>query len=77
MYMEEMVIDIYNKFMKNENNNNNKIVVLKLPKNYDIESFYQYIKKNNENNDNYTIYCKLYIMNKMLIIVCELINYYL
>ncbi len=77
MYMEELVIDIYNKFMKNENNNNNKLVVLKLPKNYDIESFYQYIKKNNENNDNYTIYCKLYIMNKMLIIVCELINYYL
>ena len=33
------------------NNTNNKLIVLKLPKNYDIEYFYNFIK--NINIDNY------------------------
>lgn len=53
------------------NNYNNKFIVIKLPRNYDIEFFYNYLKKN-DNFNNYSTYCYLYILNKMLIIVCEL-----
>jgi 16S rRNA G966 N2-methylase RsmD len=85
--IEELVIDIfaklYNEIIKNDNltyevNNkkiykqnifHNKFVVLKLPKNYDIEYFYETIKKNNI--PNHIINSYLYILNKMLIIVCE------
>ena len=85
--IEELVIDIFSKLyeniIKNENltyevNNkkiykqnifHNKFVVLKLPKNYDIEYFYETIKKNNI--PNHIISSYLYILNKMLIIVCE------
>lgn len=82
--IEEIVIDICNKFSnyyKNKlfenpdelfNNYNTKFIVLKLPKNYDIEYFYNYIKKYNT-FDNYFIKCNLYILNKMLIIICKLI----
>ncbi len=78
MYIEEIVVDIYNKFVNNNvNNMNNKIIVIKLPKNYDIEYFYNFIKTNNNKNNNYTIYSTLYIMNKMMIIVCEIMKYYL
>ncbi len=81
--IENLVIDIATKFSieykkitelnpKEKNNNkNNKFIILKLPKNYDIELFYNYIKQNN-NLDNYDILVFLYILNKMLIIVCEL-----
>jgi len=51
-------------------NFNNKLIVLKLPKNYDIEYFYNYIKKISV--DNYTIKTYLYILNKMIIIICEM-----
>lgn len=85
--IEELVINIffklYNEIINNENltykvNNkkiykqnifNNKFIVLKLPKNYDIEYFYETIKKNNI--PNHIINSYLYILNKMLIIVCE------
>jgi len=56
------------------NNYDNKIIVLKLPKNYDIEYLYQYIKANNY-IENYTICTYLYILNKMLIVVCEFCNF--
>lgn len=81
--MEELVINIAQKFSiyyenivnnnpkEKYNNYNNKFIVLKLPKNYDIEYFYNYIKERN-NFDNYNISMYLYILNKMIIIMCEL-----
>jgi hypothetical protein len=52
------------------NNYNNKLIVLKLPKNYDIEYFYTYLKSINVKHYNVKTY--LYILNKMLIIIVEL-----
>jgi len=81
--IEELLIDIISKFSNHYlklidenskekyNNYNNKIILLKLPKNYDIEYLYEYIKKNN-NFKNYIVKSYLYILNKMLIVVCEL-----
>ena len=81
--LEELVIDIVDKFSKHyiditnfnpkekHNNYNNKFIILKLPKNYDIEYFYNYIKKKNI-FENYNICLYLYVLNKMIIIVCEL-----
>jgi 16S rRNA G966 N2-methylase RsmD len=83
------IIIIFSKHYLNENNSNlpdyssrersrspvnlnNKLIVLKLPKNYDVEYFYNYIK--NIKVDNYLINIYLYILNKMIIIICEL-NY--
>ena len=85
----EDIIIIFSKHYLNENNSNqpdcgprersinpanlnNKLIVLKLPKNYDVEYFYNYIK--NVKADNYSINIYLYILNKMIIIICEL-NY--
>ena len=45
-------------------------IALKLPKNYDIEYLYNYIKKNTDIKP-YIICSYLYILNKMLILVCE------
>lgn len=65
-------VDYNNKHYNNEYNvYNNKFVVLKLPKNYDVEYFYEYIKKNNILK-NHIICTYLYILNKMLLLVCEL-----
>ena len=81
--LEELVIDIVNKISeyyievikinpKEKNNNyNNKFIILKLPKNYDVEYFYNYIKSHNTYS-NFNICSYLYILNKMIIIVCEL-----
>lgn len=81
--LEELVIDIVDKFSTNYNqilnlnpkeqynNYNNKFIILKLPKNYDVEYYYNYIKTRN-NYNNYNIILYLYVLNKMLIIVCEL-----
>jgi 16S rRNA G966 N2-methylase RsmD len=66
---ENLTIQIGNKKLYKTNIFHNKFVVLKLPKNYDIEYFYETIK--NHNIPNYTINSYLYILNKMLIIVCE------
>ncbi len=52
-------------------NYNNKFIVLKLPKNYDIEYFYNYIK-NNFSFENFIPKIYLYILNKMLIVIVEL-----
>lgn len=85
--LEELVIDIIEKFAthynqivncnhkEKYNNYNNKFIVLKLPKNYDIVYFYKYIKERN-NYDNYNIVMYLYVLNKMIIIVCELQHKY-
>lgn len=81
--VEELVINITSQFdllykqiiEKNPdekvNNSNNKFIILKLPKNYDIEHLYKYIRTR-DNFENYYIYSYLYILNKMLIVVCEL-----
>ena len=79
--LEKLLIDIIKKFSSNYlnssnsfdklNNYNNKFIVLKLPKNYDLDHFYNWIKLHN-NFPNYDISIYLYILNKMLIIVCEL-----
>ena len=83
MDIEELLIDIFNKFsihydqiVKNNQKEmhnifNTKFVVLKLPKNYDIEFLYKFIKKHNLYT-NYQIKSYLYILNKMLIVICEL-----
>jgi 16S rRNA G966 N2-methylase RsmD len=64
-----MTTEINNKKIYRQNIFHNKFVIIKLPKNYDIEYFYETIKKNNI--PNHTICSYLYILNKMLIIVCE------
>jgi 16S rRNA G966 N2-methylase RsmD len=83
--IEELISDIFKKYsdhylkispatIKNNfidyNNMNNKLIILKLPKNYDIENLYNHIKK--IKYPNFLIYTYLYILNKMLIVVCEL-----
>lgn len=81
--LEELVIDICDKFSlyykelvnsnpkEKYNNYNNKFIILKLPKNYDVEYFYNYVKSH-DNFENYNICMYLYILNKMICIVCEL-----
>jgi folate-dependent phosphoribosylglycinamide formyltransferase PurN len=72
--IEELVFNIFNKFrtinISPLDSYSNRLVVLKLPKNYDIENFYHYIKKNIEDK-NYIIVMYVYILNKMFILVCE------
>jgi predicted RNA methylase len=72
--IEELIIDIFDKYYtivtSPTNSYSNRLIVLKLPKNYDIEYFYNYIK-NNTNTKPYIICSYLYILNKMLILVCE------
>jgi tRNA G10 N-methylase Trm11 len=73
--IEELIINIFSRFSNvNKNEKNNKFIILKLPRNYDIEHLYNYIKKNNIKD--YTICSYLYILNKMLIVVCEFYNIY-
>ena len=72
--IEEFVLDIFDKFrtinISPLDSYSNRLVVLKLPKNYDIENFYNYIKKNTFGK-NYIIISYVYILNKMFILVCE------
>jgi 16S rRNA G966 N2-methylase RsmD len=72
--IEELVFDIFEKFstinISSSDSYSNRLVVLKLPKNYDIENFYYYIKKNTVGK-NYIIISYVYILNKMFILVCE------
>ena len=73
--LEKFVILILNNFFLmyepniNYNNYNNRLLVLKLPKNYDIEYFYNSIKS--YKNDKYTVVLNLYILQKMLLFVIE------
>ena len=66
----ENVTDIHERQKLTFSNSNNKLIVLKLPKNYDIEHFYNLIKNLNSNYYLSKIY--LYILNKMLIVIVEL-----
>jgi len=74
MPVEVLVLDIFEKFrtinISPLDSYSNRLVVLKLPKNYDIENFYNYIKKNTVAK-NYVIISYVYILNKMFILVCE------
>ena len=74
MPIEELIIDIFDKYYtiitSAINSYSNRLVVLKLPKNYDIEYIYNYIKKNTDKKP-YIICSYLYILNKMLILVYE------
>jgi 16S rRNA G966 N2-methylase RsmD len=63
------ILEINNKKIYKQNIFHNKFIVLKLPKNYDIDFFYQKIK--NSNIPKHTILSYIYILNKMLIVVCE------
>jgi 16S rRNA G966 N2-methylase RsmD len=81
--IEDLVINICKQFSdyykelvlinpkEQKNNYNNKLIILKLPKNYDIVHYYFHIKNNNT-FDNFYINSYLYILNKMLILVCQL-----
>jgi len=74
--LEDFILNIYNKIelMYNNysfNNYNNKLIVLKLPKNYDIQYLYENTKK--IKNNNYQVFINLYILNKMLIVVYKII----
>jgi 16S rRNA G966 N2-methylase RsmD len=66
----ENISDINERQKITFSNTNNKLIVLKLPKNYDIENFYNFIKNLNSNYYLSKIY--LYILNKMLIVIVEL-----
>lgn len=81
MNLEDLIINICNKFSNyynqpsNANSNfKNKLIVLKLPKNYNIEDLYNIIKSSNNcnNHNDYNINLHLYVLNKMLIVICEL-----
>ena len=69
--IEELLISIVKIFSNTTNYLGNKFIIFKLPKNYDIEYFYNYVKENN-NFYNYDIQLYLHIFNKMLILVCKL-----
>lgn len=75
MLVEELVMDIFDKFtvlIDKYNDYENRFIVLKLPKNFDIESFYNYTT--NYKKYNYFTNLYLYILNKMIIIVCEYVK---
>jgi hypothetical protein len=75
MDLEKFILQIFDKFFIMHENNvrynnyNNRLLVLKLPKNYDIEYFYNYIK--DYKNNIYNIVSYIYILQKMLLIVIE------
>ena len=66
-------MDKFNSIINEYKDYNNRFIVLKLPKNFDIEMFYNHIKKYPKKN-NYFVDLYLYILNKMIIIVCEYIH---
>ena len=75
MELEQFILKVFDKFYLMHENNvkynnyNNRLLVLKLPKNYDIEYFYNSIKE--YKNDIYFIISYIYILQKMLLIVIE------
>lgn len=78
--IEDLLVFILNKFSLgyvscNKNLEysveHNKIIIFKLPKNYDITFFYEYIK--NQCINNYIVKHHLYIFNKMILVLCHCI----
>jgi 16S rRNA G966 N2-methylase RsmD len=78
--IEDLLVYILNKFSLgyiscNKNLEysieHNKIIIFKLPKNYDITYFYKYIK--NKCINNYIVKMYLYIFNKMILVLCHCI----
>ena len=73
--LEKFIILIFEKFYlmhthnDNYNNYNNRVLVLKLPKNYDIEYLYNSIK--DYKNNIYYIVSYVHILQKMLLIIIE------
>lgn len=73
--LEIFILSIFHKFYLmyenniNYNNYNNRLLVLKLPKNYDIEYLYNSIK--DYKNDKFAIQIFVHILNKMLLIIIE------
>ena len=63
--LENYVNDIIKSL--NTTKNKNKFIILKLPKNYDIELLYNSTKHNN-------VFQYLYILKKMIIIIYEIIT---
>jgi 16S rRNA G966 N2-methylase RsmD len=72
MSIEDIIIDIFKKFSSEINYKKTKFIVLKLPKNYDIEFFYNKLHEQPFGNKKITNY--LYFLSKMLLIICELKN---
>ena len=74
MKIEELIINICDKFFSSNiiftKYNCNKLIVVKLPRNYDIEYMYNYLQNNKK--DNYSLKKYIYIFNKMIILLCEL-----
>jgi len=67
--IETIIIDVFKIYNNYFQNKKTKLFVLKLPKNYDIEYFYEQIMNNKIDNVNIKIY--LYILSKMLLVICE------
>jgi 16S rRNA G966 N2-methylase RsmD len=76
--IEDLLVLILNKFSSGYASSNknleysiehNKIIIFKLPKNYDITYFYNYIK--NKCINNYIVKIYLYIFNKMILVLCH------
>ena len=76
--LENLLISILNKFSisyKNCKKNleysseHNKIIIFKLPKNYNVVQFYNHIKNSFINN--YIVKQYLYIFNKMMLVICH------
>jgi tRNA/tmRNA/rRNA uracil-C5-methylase (TrmA/RlmC/RlmD family) len=76
--LEDLLIYILNKFSIiysscNKNleysSEHNKLIVFKLPKNYNIIHFYKYIKNTCINN--YIVKNYLYVFNKMILVLCH------
>ena len=69
IHIEDIVINALKRFKLNDDVKKTKLFVLKLPKNYDIEYFYE--RLNNEKNEGIDICIFLYVLSKMLLVVCE------
>ena len=69
-FVSMMIDKIFIMYDKNLvfNNYNNRLIILKLPKNYDIKHLYEYTKCS---SDKYKIDVNLYVLEKMCIIIYE------
>ena len=68
--VENIIIDVFKKFESELIYKKTKFIILKLPKNYDIEYFHNEIQGQQFGNKTITTY--LYFLSKMLLVICEL-----